>query len=112
MSLGVDMKWVRIRVVLGVAMGVGAAVAVSGAIGFVGLVAPNLVRPLTKFDPARLLLPSALAGAALLLACDIAVRLIPSQEEIKVGILTTLIGAPIFVAMILRRQRSLGGATA
>ncbi|MCW5714155.1 MAG: iron ABC transporter permease [Bauldia sp.] len=112
MSLGVDMRWVRIRVVLGVAMGVGAAVAVSGAIGFVGLVAPNLVRPLTKFDPARLLFPAALAGAALLLACDIAVRLIPSQDEIKVGILTTLIGAPFFVAMILRRQRAPGGATA
>lgn len=112
MSLGVEMRRVRIRVVLGVAMGVGAAVAVSGAIGFVGLVAPNLVRTLTKFDPARLLFPAALAGAALLLACDITVRLIPSQDEIKVGILTTLIGAPFFVAMILRRHRTPGGVTA
>lgn len=111
-SLGVSMRQVRLRVVLGVAAGVGAAVAVAGTIGFVGLVAPNLVRPFLKFDPARLLLPAALAGAALLLFADIVVRLIPTPEEIKVGVVTTLIGAPFFVAMIMRRQRDLAGAAA
>lgn len=111
-SLGVAMRQVRLRVVLGVAAGVGAAVAVSGTIGFVGLVAPNLVRPLLRFDPARLLLPAALAGAALLLFSDIVVRLIPTPDEIKVGVVTTLIGAPFFVMMIMRRQRDLAGASA
>jgi iron complex transport system permease protein len=103
-SLGVAMQLVRLRVVFGVAIGVGAAVAVAGTIGFVGLVAPNLVRPLARFDPGRLLLPAALAGAALLLAADILVRLVPTQEEIKVGVVTTMIGAPVFVAMIMRRH--------
>lgn len=111
-SLGISMRAVRLRVVLGVAAGVGAAVAVAGTIGFVGLVAPNLVRPFARFDPARLLLPAALAGAALLLGADIIVRLIPTPDEIKVGVVTTLIGAPFFVAMIMRRQRDLAGVTA
>ncbi len=64
-------------VIAGVALGVGGAVAVSGAIGFIGLVAPHLMRPLIGHDPTRLLLPSALTGAALLLAADIGVRIIP-----------------------------------
>ena len=67
-----------VSVIVGVALGVGGAVAVTGTIGFIGLVAPHLMRPLIGHDPARLLLPSALAGAALLLAADIAVRIIPS----------------------------------
>src|SRR3954463_15115180 len=75
-SLGVDVGRLRLAVIAGVALGVGGAVAVSGTIGFIGLVAPHLVRPLIGHDPARLLLPSALIGAALLLAADIAVRII------------------------------------
>ena len=67
-SLGVDVARLRLTVILGVALGVGGAVAVKGTIGFIGLVAPHLMRPLIGHDPARLLLPSALAGAALLLA--------------------------------------------
>ncbi len=108
-SLGIAMLWVRLRVVTGVAAGVGAAVAVSGTIGFVGLVAPHLVRPFVRYDPGRLLLPAALAGAALLQAADIGVRLIPAQTEIRVGVLTALIGAPFFIALILRRRRELAG---
>jgi iron complex transport system permease protein len=109
-SLGVNLGHVRLRVVLGVAAGVGAAVAVSGTISFVGLVAPHLVRPLVRFDPGRLLLPASLAGAALLLASDIAVRLIPAQQEIKVGVLTALIGAPFLIFMIFRQRRQLTGS--
>jgi len=85
-------------------------VAVSGTIGFIGLVAPHLVRTLVRFDPGKLLIPAALAGAALLLAADIVVRLIPSQTEIKVGVVTALIGAPFFIALIFRRRRDLAGA--
>jgi iron complex transport system permease protein len=109
-SLGVRLVPLRLRVILGVAAGVGAAVAVSGTIGFIGLVAPHLVRPFLRHDPGRLLLPSALAGAALLTAADIAVRLIPSQSEIKVGVLTALIGAPFFIVLIFTRRRELTGA--
>ena len=111
-SLGVHVERTRLLTVIAVALGVGAGVAVSGTIGFVGLVAPHLVRPLVGPDPGRLLLPSALAGAALLLAADIGVRLIPSTSDIKVGVLTSLIGVPFFLVLILRERRALGGGFA
>lgn len=111
-SLGVDVNRLRLGVIAGVALGVGAAVAVSGTIGFIGLVAPHLVRPLMGHDPGRLLVPSALAGAALLLAADIAVRIIPATSEIKVGVLTAIIGVPFFLYLIVRERRSLGGGLA
>jgi iron complex transport system permease protein len=111
-SLGVDVDRLRLGVILGVALGVGGAVAVSGAIGFIGLVAPHLMRPLIGHDPARLLVPSALAGAALLLSADIAVRIIPSTSDIKVGVLTSIIGVPFFLYLIMRERRALGGGVA
>ncbi|MBN9148425.1 MULTISPECIES: iron ABC transporter permease [unclassified Nitrobacter] len=111
-SLGVDVGRLRLWAILGVALGVGGAVAVAGAIGFIGLVAPHLMRPLIGYDPARLMVPSALAGAALLLAADIAVRLIPSTSDIKVGVLTALIGVPFFLYLIVRERRALGGGIA
>jgi iron complex transport system permease protein len=103
-SLGVDVAVLRVMTVSGVAIGVGAGVAVSGAIGFVGLVAPHLMRPLVGHDPQRLLLPSGLAGAALLGAADVAVRLIPAATEIKVGVLTALLGVPLFLWLVLSRR--------
>ena len=109
-SLGFDLALVRLRVVVGVAAAVGAGVAVAGTIGFIGLVAPHLVRPFVRYDPGRLVVPAALSGAAMLLAADIAVRLIPSAGEIKVGVLTSLIGAPFFIALIMRRRYDLAGA--
>jgi iron complex transport system permease protein len=111
-SLGIDVARVRLLAILGVALGVGGAVAVSGSIGFIGLVAPHLVRPLIGHDPARLLVPSALAGAALLLAADIAVRIIPSSEPLKLGVLTAIIGVPFFLYLIVRERRSLSGGVA
>ena len=109
-SLGFDLTWIRLRVVAGVAAAVGAGVAVAGTIGFVGLVAPHLMRPFVGYDPGRLMIPAPLSGAALLLAADIVVRLIPSQSEIKVGVVTALIGAPFFIALIMRRRYDLSGA--
>jgi iron complex transport system permease protein len=106
-SLGVDFARTRLAVVSGVAIGVGAAIAVTGSIGFVGLVAPHLVRRAVGSDPARVLLPAALAGAALLLAADIAVRLIPAAVEIKVGVVTALIGVPFFLRMIFTERHLL-----
>jgi iron complex transport system permease protein len=111
-SLGVDVARLRLLVISGVALGVGGAVAVSGTIGFIGLVAPHLMRPLIGHDPARLLIPSALTGSALLLAADIAVRIIPSTSDIKVGVLTSIIGVPFFLYLIMRERRALGGGVA
>jgi iron complex transport system permease protein len=111
-SLGVPVARLRLIVITGVALGVGAGVAVAGTIGFIGLVAPHLMRPLVRHDPARLLLPAALTGAALLLAADIAVRLIPASSDIKVGVLTSIIGVPFFLWLILRQRRALAGGLA
>ena len=111
-SLGVDVGWLRLMVISGVALGVGGAVAVSGTIGFIGLVAPHLMRPLIGHDPTRLLVPSTLTGSALLLAADIAVRIIPSTSDIKVGVLTSIIGVPFFLYLIVRERRALGGGVA
>ena len=108
-SMGFNLNAIRLRVVVGVAAAVGAGVAVAGSIGFVGLVAPHLMRPFVRHDPGRLMVPAALSGAALLLAADIAVRLIPSQGEIKVGVFTALIGAPFFIALIIGRRGELTG---
>jgi len=111
-SLGVDVARVRLITIIGVALGVGGAVAVTGTIGFIGLVAPHLVRPLVGHDPGRIMVPSALAGACLLLAADIAVRLIPATTDIKVGVLTAIIGVPFFLYLIVRERRALGGGLA
>jgi iron complex transport system permease protein len=114
-SLGVDIDRTRILVVIAVALGVGAAVAVAGSIGFIGLVAPHLVRRRVGSDPARVCLPAALMGAALLLAADVAVRLIPANPnataiELKLGVVTALIGVPFFLMMIFRERQLLAGA--
>jgi iron complex transport system permease protein len=111
-SLGVNVSRLRLLVIVGVALGVGGAVAVAGTIGFIGLVAPHLMRPIIGHDPARLLIPSALTGAALLLAADIAVRIIPATTDIKVGVLTSIIGVPFFLYLIMRERRALGGGIA
>ena len=108
-SLGVDIGRTRMMVVTGVAVGVGAAVAVAGSIGFVGLVAPHLVRRFVDSDPARVLLPATLAGAALLLAADVSVRIVPAADELRVGVVTALIGVPFFLAMIFSERRALAG---
>jgi iron complex transport system permease protein len=106
-SLGVDVARLRVMIVVAAAVGTGACVAVAGSIGFVGLVAPHLVRPLVGYDPARSLVPAGLAGAALLLAADCAVRLIPSGVEVKIGVLTALLGVPFFLWIIARRKAEL-----
>lgn len=107
-SLGVAVARVRLTVVLGVAMAVGAGVSVAGTIGFIGLVAPHLMRPLVGYDPGRLLVPATLAGACLLLAADLIVRLVPtSGEPLKVGVVTALVGAPFFLALVVRERKAL-----
>ncbi|MSR14997.1 MAG: iron ABC transporter permease [Gammaproteobacteria bacterium] len=103
-SLGVDLAQVRRRVILGTALAVGPGVAVAGAIGFVGLVVPHLLRPWVSHRP-RLLLPaSALGGGALLLAADTIARSVLLNGELKLGVITAFIGAPLFLRLALKLE--------
>ena len=77
-----------------------------GAIGFVGLLAPHVVRPLVGHRPAAVLLPAALLGALIVLAADLASRLIHSGPELRLGVLTSLLGAPVFLWVVLRARRT------
>ena len=90
---------------LGTAIGVGGAVAVAGAIGFVGLIVPHLIRPLTDRSPSAILLPSAIGGAALLTLADLGVRIIPSTNELKLGVVTAFLGVPVFLIHLMRERR-------
>lgn len=105
-TLGVNLPRLRAVILLGTAAIVGAATAVAGAIGFVGLMVPHLLRRAVGADPARLLPASALGGAALLLAADIAVRLILPGRDLKLGVLLAILGAPFFLHLILRTRLS------
>ncbi len=106
-SLGIDLARARLLLVTGIALAVGAAVSVSGAIGFVGLVVPHLLRPFVGHQPRRLLVPSALGGAVLVLAADICVRAVSTGVELKLGVVTALVGAPFFLALVLRMRREM-----
>lgn len=104
-SLGFALNGVRLRLIVGTAFAVGASVSVSGSIGFVGLVVPHLLRPLVGHRPGRLLPASALGGALLLLLADIAVRVTPTATELRLGVLTALIGVPFFLMLVLKTRR-------
>jgi len=104
-SLGVHNGRLRWRVFIAVSLAVGASVATTGMIGFIGLVVPHLLRPFVGYEPRRLLWVSALGGSAMLLAADIGVRLIPTPTVLKVGVLTSIVGAPFFLHLILRSRR-------
>ena len=104
-ALGVDIRRLRLRLLVGTAIGVGGAVAVAGAIGFVGLIVPHLIRPLTDRSPSATLLPSAIGGAALLVLADIGVRIIPTTNELKLGVVTAFLGVPIFLVHLMREKR-------
>lgn len=103
-GVGVDLPRTRLLVVLGAGLATGAAVAVAGAIGFVGIVAPHLVRPLVNHDPARTLAPSALLAGLILVLADIGVRLAPTDAELKLGVVAALLGAPVFIWIAARRR--------
>jgi iron complex transport system permease protein len=106
-SLGVDLDRLRLIVLVGVALCVGAATSVAGAIGFIGLIAPHLVRPFVGHQPSRTLLPSALTGAALLLGADILSRLLRvNGAEIKLGVFTALVGTPFFFWLVVRIRKT------
>ncbi|KZY20704.1 ABC transporter permease, partial [Erythrobacter sp. HI0038] len=93
-GMGLDLRRQRLAVIIGAGLATGAAVALAGAIGFVGIVAPHLVRPFLRYDPARLLVPSAMLGALILMLADIGVRVLPTDSELKLGVVASLLGAP------------------
>ena len=106
-TLGFGLRGVRQRLIFGTALSVGAATSVAGAIGFVGLVVPHLLRPLVGHRPSALLPASALGGAVLTLTADVAVRVLSPGRELKLGVLTALVGAPFFLFLVLRMRRQL-----
>ena len=106
-SLGVNTGALLWMLIAGIGLAVGASVAVAGIIGFVGLIVPHLVRPLTDSRPSQLILPSALAGALLVLVADSAVRVLPFVTELRLGIALSLLGAPFFLWLLIRMRRGL-----
>ena len=104
-SLGINIKSLQTRIVLGIALAVGASVSVAGIVGFVGLIVPHLLRPFVGYSPGYLLIPCALGGAALTLAADIVVRFATQGPELQLGVLTSLIGAPFFLVLVIKMRR-------
>ncbi|MFK7856962.1 MAG: FecCD family ABC transporter permease [Granulosicoccus sp.] len=107
-SMGINLGRTSWRVFIAVSLCVGAAVATTGMIGFIGLVVPHLLRPIASYQPSKLLPLSAMGGAVMLLTADISVRLIDVHANLpvplKVGVLTALVGAPFFLVLILRSR--------
>jgi len=104
-SLGVDLFRLQWLIVLGVGLSVGASVAVSGVVGFVGLIVPHVIRSFYGEQPSRILVPSALGGAILTLTADSLVRLIPAPGEMRLGIAMAVLGAPFFLLLLLRYRK-------
>ena len=104
-GLGFNLTTLAALVVGGTALSVGAITSVTGAIGFIGLVAPHLVRPLVGYEPRRVLLPATLAGALLLLCADIAARLVHTNPELRLGVFTSLLGTPFFFWLVVRIRK-------
>ena len=102
---GLPMARLRLLALLAAALAAGAAVAVAGVIGFVGLAAPHLVRTAVRGDPGRLLLPSALAGGLMLVLADLLARVTPTDQELKLGVFTALVGAPLFALIAWKAAR-------
>ena len=101
-SLGANILRIRVQLAFGMALAIGGAVAVAGVVGFVGLVAPHIIRPFFGYMPSRALLPSAILGSILLVAADLLIRLLPTMTELKLGVVTALLGVPFFIYLLLR----------
>ncbi|MDX1293306.1 MAG: iron ABC transporter permease [Hyphomonas sp.] len=103
-GIGLNLRRQQIVTVVGAGLATGGAVALAGAIGFVGIVAPHIIRPFVGYDPARSLVPSALLSGLILVVADIFVRLLPTSTELKLGVVAALIGAPAFVWIAMQRR--------
>ena len=102
-SSGINVKTLRAKVIFGASLGVGGVTAIIGMVGFIGLLSPHIVRPFVGNEPRRTLIWSPVVAAALVLAADIAIRLLPTTNELRLGVVTTLIGAPLFLYVIFKR---------
>ena len=107
-NLGVNHRYLRWLIIVGTALSVGAATAVSGIIGFVGLIVPHVLRPFVDHRPGRLLIAAMFGGAILVLLADVTIRKISPGGELRLGVATALIGAPFFVWLVLRLRTKLG----
>lgn len=105
-AMGISLHRLRLTLIFGTAAVVGASTAVAGAIGFVGLVVPHILRGFVGGRPSALLWASTLGGAVMLLAADIAVRVVLPGRDLKLGVLTALVGAPLFLHLIYRTRRA------
>jgi len=103
-GIGADLRALRLAVIGGAGLATGAGVALAGAVGFVGIVAPHIVRPWVDHDPARTLLPAALMSGIILVFADIFIRILPTAAELKLGVVAALIGAPIFILIAVQRR--------
>lgn len=106
-SLGIDTRRMQLKIIIGGALSVGAVVAVCGAIGFVGLVVPHMVRRFIGYAPGRLLVPSALMGAILLISADLLTRIPFGHGQLRLGVVTAVIGAPLFLYIIFKTRRAM-----
>jgi iron complex transport system permease protein len=105
-TLGLPLDRLRLLALIAASLAAGAAVAAAGVIGFVGLVAPHLVRASVRADPGRVLMPSALAGGLILVVADLMTRITPTDQELKLGVFTALVGAPLFALIAWRAARA------
>ncbi|MDZ4114268.1 MAG: iron ABC transporter permease [Brevundimonas sp.] len=105
-TLGLPLDRLRLLALIAASLAAGAAVATAGVIGFVGLVAPHLVRASVRADPGRVLMPSALAGGLILVVADLMTRITPTDQELKLGVFTALVGAPLFALIAWRAARA------
>ena len=106
-TLGMNLNRLRLLLVIGTASIIGGATAVAGAIGFIGLVVPHILRPFVGGQPSRLLWASGLGGAVMLQLADIAVRVILPARDLKLGVVTALVGAPLFLHLIYKTRKGL-----
>ena len=106
LTMGADPARTRLLVIAGTSLLAGASVAIAGTIGFVGIVAPHVVRPFVQYDPKKLLIPSALAAGAMLMGADLLIRILPFDQELKLGVAAALFGAPVFIWIAARLSGS------
>jgi iron complex transport system permease protein len=105
--MGINTKNLQLRIIIGSALSVGAVVATCGAIGFVGLVVPHVVRRISGYEPGKLLIPSALMGALLLILADLMTRIPFGAGQLRLGVVTAIIGSPMFLYIIFKTRKAM-----
>lgn len=106
-NLGMSPRRLQLKVIGGTALAVGAATAVTGALAFVGLMVPHLLRPFVQGSPSRLLLPSLFGGAVFVLLADVLLRVLAPYGDMRLGVVTAIIGAPFFLWLVVRSRQDL-----